>query len=63
MSKIVKKKQLDVLIESTLKEAGIETKKVAPKKEVVKESRSRKKVLTEGAVIDKIKEIIKQIVS
>lgn len=40
MSKIVKKKQLDVLIESTLKEAG---------------------VLTEGAVIDKIKEIIKQI--
>ncbi len=49
MSKIVKKKQLDVLIESTLKEAGIETKKVAPKKEVVKESvkEPKKEVLSE----------------
>jgi len=41
MSKIVKKKQLDVLIESTLKEAGIETKKVAPKKEVLSEDFKR----------------------
>jgi len=39
MSKIVKKKQLDVLIENTLKEAGIETKKVIEEpKKVVKES-------------------------
>lgn len=37
MSKIVKKKQLDVLIENTLKEAGIEPKKV--EKKVVKESK------------------------
>lgn len=42
MSKIVKKKDLDVLIESTLKKAGIDTK------EVVVESR---KVKTEPKVI------------
>jgi len=43
MSKIVKKKDLDVLIESTLKKAGIET----PKKKVVTESKVKAEVLTE----------------
>lgn len=49
MSKIVKKKQLDVLIESTLKEVGIETKKTE-KKKVVNESKKvepKKEVLNE----------------
>ena len=47
MSKIVKKKQLDFLIESTLKEVGIEPKKV--KNKVVKEAKEepKKEVLSE----------------
>jgi len=54
MSKIVKKKDLDVLIESTLKKAGIETpvkKKVVVespvKKEVIVESTEKKSLLNE----------------
>jgi len=44
MSKIVKKKELDTLIESTLKKAGIEI----PKKETpIVESKEEKKVVTE----------------
>lgn len=54
MSKIVKKKDLDVLIESTLKKAGIETKEVVteskkivskPKKEVIVENNTEDKSL------------------
>lgn len=45
MSKIVKKKDLDVLIESTLKKAGIET---PAKKKVVKESSEKKEIITES---------------
>jgi hypothetical protein len=53
MSKIVKKKDLDVLIESTLKKAGIET----PKAEV-------KKVVTETTVkAEVIKETPKEVIS
>jgi len=55
MSKIVKKRDLDVLIESTLKQSGIETtKKVGPitestkKKEVVAESTEKKEVINEN---------------
>ena len=44
MSKIVKKKDLDVLIESTLKKAGIETSE-----KVVSESKEKnKEVITES---------------
>ncbi len=54
MSKIVKKKDLDVLIESTLKKAGIDTKEVVteskkivskPKKEVIVENNTEDKPL------------------
>jgi len=54
MSKIVKKKDLDVLIESTLEKAGIETKEVVteskkivskPKKEVIVENNTEDKSL------------------
>ena len=44
MSKIVKKKDLDVLIESTLKKAGIET----TEKKVVTESEEKKEVIAES---------------
>ena len=44
MSKIVKKKDLDVLIESTLKKAGIET----TEKKVVTESKETKEVIAES---------------
>ena len=54
MSKIVKKKDLDVLIESTLKKAGIET----PKKKVVTESKVKAEVLTESP-----KETPKEVIS
>ena len=46
MSKIVKKKDLDVLIESTLEKAGIT--KSEPKKEVVTESVETKEVISES---------------
>lgn len=44
MSKIVKKKDLDVLIESTLKKAGVEP----TKKKVVTESKEKKEVISES---------------
>jgi len=43
MSKIVKKADLDVLIESTLKQAGIVKESTEPKKEVIVET----KIVTE----------------
>jgi len=52
MSKIVKKKDLDVLIESTLKKAGIETKEVVTEsKKIV--SKSKKEVIVENNTEDK----------
>jgi len=51
MSKIVKKKDLDVLIESTLKTAGIEV----PKKKVVTEAKVEPK-----EVISESKEVISE---
>ena len=50
MSKIVKKKDLDVLIESTLKKAGIETKEVVTESKKVK---PEPKVIKEDKVEDK----------
>jgi hypothetical protein len=46
MSKIVKKKDLDVLIESTLEKAGLSIK--SENKKVVAESVETKKVITES---------------
>lgn len=51
MSKIVKKKDLDVLIESTLNKAGIET----PKKE--------KKVVTESKAKEVVTETKKEVIT
>lgn len=47
MSKIVKKKDLDVLIESTLEKAGLSIKSET-KEEIVTESVETKEVITES---------------
>ena len=56
MSKIIKKQDITVLIESTLKAAGIEPKKVEPKSEkkrVVKESTKKEEVIVETKTEEK----------
>lgn len=57
MSKIVKKADLDVLIESTLKTAGIEVPK---KKKIVTESKVVKKETPKVEVIKESKELINE---
>jgi hypothetical protein len=57
MSKIVKKADLDVLIESTIKTAGIEVPK---KKKIVTESKVVKKETPKTEVIKESKEYINE---